>query len=162
MKAATTYGHPRLQIMQGTPSLLTHDHFVTGGDRRRGGGEGVVSCTGHSPWMRAVRRIQTCASIIVSMRCRRFFLGFMCGSCQRPRRTGTYISAASIEIAVDHFVTRGVRAIIRCCRSAGYFRGVACCSSQRVASRYQSLKAVSGSMSARVSSALAVIAGSAS
>jgi hypothetical protein len=38
---------------------------------------GLPSSVGHSPWMRAVRRIHTWASIIVSMRCRGFFVDFM-------------------------------------------------------------------------------------
>ena len=68
-----------------------------------------------------------------------------------------------LEIGVPIFVAGHISVRIeRFTPGAGYFRGVACCSSQRVASRYQSLKAVSGSMSARVSSAFAVMAGSAS
>jgi hypothetical protein len=38
---------------------------------------GRPSSVGHSPWMRAVRRIHTWASIIVSMRRRGFFVDSM-------------------------------------------------------------------------------------
>jgi len=66
-----------------------HDHFVTRTDRwRGGGGADVLSGAGHSsPWRRAIRRIHTWASIIVSMRCRRFFRDFMPRCCQLRRRT---------------------------------------------------------------------------
>ncbi len=83
--------------MQTLEVRAPRDHWVTGGGRRRGGGEGVPSGTGHSPWRRAVRRIQTCASISVSMRCRRFFRDFMRGCCRLRRQTGICKSAPYVE-----------------------------------------------------------------
>jgi len=68
----------------------SHDHFVTRGGRGRGA---TLGCgLGHSPCLRASRRMHTWASISASMRCRRFFVRFIWRWWLRYARSSTSIS----------------------------------------------------------------------